>query len=300
MPESIDDCNLIHDNIPDRHSRRWVWDAGGSTGRGYRTITPAGSFQIINNPPPILDNINDIVVNETSLIHLTPSASNPESDPLTFTFSPPLNSSGMWQTPYEDAGEYTARVTVSDGFSNVSQDVKITVLNVNRPPILAPIGALGAMEGNYFSYSISASDPDRDQLTYSDDSPMFEINPFTGEIGFVPQDAGNFSFNITVSDGAAAVSANVSLEVRNTNNPPEMEFIFPAAAAVGRNFTLQVNASDPDGDKLVFSDDADLFDINATSGVIEFTPGSEQIGTYFINITVVMGWKGIMRCLTLW
>jgi len=160
---------------------------------------------------------------------------------------------------------------------------------VNRPPILAPIGALSAMEGSYFSYSVIASDPDKDQLTYSDDSPMFEINPFTGEIGFVPQDAGNYSFNITVSDGAAAVSANVSLEVRNTNNPPEMEFIFPATAAVGRNFTLQVNASDPDGDRLTYSDDTGLFDINGTTGLIEFTPGSVQVGTYFVNITVSDG-----------
>jgi hypothetical protein len=142
-----------------------------------------------------LNIIPGITVNETSLIHLTPFASEPESDPLTFSL--PLNSSCMWQTTYEDSGEYITRVTVSDGFSNVSQDVKITVLNVNRPPILAPIGALGAMEGSYFSYSVSASDPDKDQLTYSDDSPMFEINPFTGEMGFVPQDEGNHIFNIT-------------------------------------------------------------------------------------------------------
>lgn len=243
----------------------------------------------INNPPPILDHINDIVVNETSPIHITPSASDPESDPLTFTFSLPLNSSGMWQTTYDDAGEYTTRVTVSDGFSNVSQDVKITVLNVNRPPILAPIGALSAMEGSYFSYRFSASDPDGDQLTYSDDSPMFEINQFTGEIGFVPHDAGNYSFNITVSDGAVSISQEVILEVRNTNNAPEIEFIFPKIALVGGNFTLQVNASDEDGDDLTYGDDTGLFDINATTGRIEFTPGSEQIGTYFINITVTDG-----------
>ncbi len=58
--------------------------------------------------------------------------------------------------------------------------------NVNRPPVLPPITALSAMEGYYFSYNISASDPDSDQLTYSDDCPLFDINPFTGGIGFVP------------------------------------------------------------------------------------------------------------------
>jgi RHS repeat-associated protein len=243
----------------------------------------------INNPPPILDHINDIVVNETSLIHITLTASDPENDPLTFTFSPPLNSSGMWQTTYDDAGEYITRVTVTDGFSSVSQDVKITVLNVNRPPVLSPIGSLSAVEGSYFSYNVSASDPDNDQLTYSDDSPLFDINPFTGEIGFVPRFAGNHSFNISVSDGAAAVSQEVFLEVRNTNSPPEIEFIFPQIAIVGSNFSLLVNASDPDGDKLMFSDDTEIFDINAATGRIEFTPDSGQTGTYFINITVTDG-----------
>lgn len=155
------------------------------------------------------------------------------------------------------------------------------------------------MEGSYFSYNVSASDPDKDQLTYSDDSPMFEINQFTGEIGFVPQDAGNFSFNITVSDGQAEISQEVFIEVRNTNSAPEMEFIFPAAAAVGRNFTLQVNASDPDGDMLAYSDDTGLFDINGTTGLIEFTPGSEQIGTYFINITVSDGMESNYEILNL-
>lgn len=193
----------------------------------------------------------------------------------------------MWQTTYEDAGEYTARVTVSDGFSNVSQDVKIKVLNVNRPPMLSPIGTLNATAGSYFSYNVIASDPDNDQLTYSDDSPMFDINPFTGEIGFVPR--GNQSFNITVSDGTESVSEKGSIEVRSTNSPPEIEFIFPKTALAGSNFTLTVNASDPDGDNLTYSDDTELFDINATTGRIEFTPGSGQIGTYFINITVTDG-----------
>jgi len=78
----------------------------------------------------------------------------------------------------------------------------------------------------------------------------------------VPQDAGNHIFNITVSD---------------------------SAAAVGRNFTLQVNASDPDGDRITYSDDTGLFDINGTTGLIEFTPGSDQVGTHFVNITVSDG-----------
>jgi hypothetical protein len=85
----------------------------------------------------------------------------------------------------------------------------------------------------------------------------------------VPQDAGNHIFNITVSDSAAA--------------------------AVGRNFTLQVNASDPDGDRITYSDDTGLFDINGTTGLIEFTPGSDQVGLISLILLFQMGLKLIMK-----
>jgi hypothetical protein len=48
-------------------------------------------------------------------------------------------------------------------------------------------------------------------------------------------------------------------------------------------------AGECDGDRITYSDDTGLFDINGTTGLIEFTPGSDQVGTYFVNITVSDG-----------
>ena len=51
-----------------------------------------------------------------------------EAPVITVNFTPPLNSSGMWQTSENDTGVYVTTVTVSDGFTSDSQNVTITIL----------------------------------------------------------------------------------------------------------------------------------------------------------------------------
>jgi len=88
-----------------------------------------GTF-VINNLPPILDPIANITVNETDLVSINPTATDPNGDTLTFYFTSPLNSSGDWLTTIGDKGVYFVNVTVSDGSLTDSQIVMITVLNI--------------------------------------------------------------------------------------------------------------------------------------------------------------------------
>jgi len=50
------------------------------------------------NQPPVLNNIADVVVNEGELVKINPTATDPDNDPLTFSYTPPLNINGEWQT----------------------------------------------------------------------------------------------------------------------------------------------------------------------------------------------------------
>ena len=83
--------------------------------------------------------INDIIVRETETVRILPAASDPDNDQLTFKITDPIGENGEWQTTNESAGEYKVAVSVTDGKDTVSQDVKIVVQNVNRPPVIKGI-----------------------------------------------------------------------------------------------------------------------------------------------------------------
>jgi len=81
---------------------------------------------------PILNIISNITVNESDLVDINASgevnATDTDNDNLTFSYSSPLNSSGYWQTSYQDSGNYTVNVSVSDGNLEDFQLVNIEVL----------------------------------------------------------------------------------------------------------------------------------------------------------------------------
>jgi len=104
-----------------------------SDGKG----TAKKDFTIIvtqKNTPPVLKRINDITVYEGETINIPVDASDREGDELTVTVTGWMNSQ-TYTTTYDDAGEYTVTVIVSDGEYEAKQTFKVTVLDKNRPPI---------------------------------------------------------------------------------------------------------------------------------------------------------------------
>jgi len=60
-----------------------------------------------------------------------------EGDDVTITFSEPFDTNGVWDTGYDDAGEYVVTVTASDGISESEETFTVVVNDVNRPPTFA-------------------------------------------------------------------------------------------------------------------------------------------------------------------
>ncbi|MBI5002348.1 PKD domain-containing protein [Candidatus Woesearchaeota archaeon] len=87
-----------------------------------------------NKAPSI--SLDDIRVEETEKIVLSPTISDPEGDSYTITFSDPFDAHGTWQTDYDDSGTYTVTVTATDsnGASN-SVVIQVLVANKNRAPV---------------------------------------------------------------------------------------------------------------------------------------------------------------------
>ncbi len=86
------------------------------------------------NQPPLIEGSFAVVINESDLLDLDLSITDPENDPVYVSYGLPLNDEGIWQTDYHSAGVYTLTVLATDTHSVVSQVLTITVLDVNQPP----------------------------------------------------------------------------------------------------------------------------------------------------------------------
>ena len=94
----------------------------------------------------------------------------------------------------------------------------------------------------------------------------------------------------TAGDGTTSPVAIVNVTVRNVeNSPPSVTDVDDREVEVGEEVLIQIEAIDANGDDLVFRDDTDLFDINATTGLITFNPSQTQVGTWRVAVTVYDG-----------
>jgi hypothetical protein len=122
------------------------------------------------NRPPVLSSIGSLSVRENEEIRIDVSATDPDGTiptlsssalPRGASFS---SSSGTgsfaWTPNFEQAGTYNLTFYASDGALIDSERVAIAVTDVNRPPVLAPIGPLFVMEGANLDITVAASDPD--------------------------------------------------------------------------------------------------------------------------------------------
>jgi len=105
-----------------------VTDGELSTSTGFRIIVEK------KNEPPVLELTKQrIVVNEGDLITIGASASDPDGDKVVITFAGWMTQAS-YRTDYDDAGNHTVNVTVTDGKLNATGKVEIIVNEVNRAP----------------------------------------------------------------------------------------------------------------------------------------------------------------------
>jgi Putative Ig domain. len=127
------------------------------------------------NRPPILEAIGPKVIPEGELLLFIINAIDLDQDVLTYMVTDPPTGSSFdvttktftWTPEYTQSGSYNVTFTVSDGYSIDSEIVTITVGNINKAPVLATIGTKMVSEGESITFTITATDPDEEILTYS-------------------------------------------------------------------------------------------------------------------------------------
>jgi len=129
-----------------------------------------------------------------------------------------------WTPGFEQAGNYTLQASVSDGTTESSTSISVTVNDVNRAPSIDGGGSATVTAGETASLSFSGSDPDGDNLSYeSGDLPSgANLNSANGNFSWTPSDdqTGNFTFTVRVSDGKESAETTGSVTVNPKPEPP--------------------------------------------------------------------------------
>ncbi len=206
-------------------------------------------------------------------------ATDPDGDAITYTFTPPLDAVGKWQTKVGDAGEYRVTITASDGKNSVSQGVVIEVKPKNLPPqIKLASKEIIVKEGETATINVEGSDPDGDKVVLSFDGWM---NGPTKATGY--NDAGTHEVGIIASDGKATVREVVRVIVENVDRAPVLSPVSDVNIKEGDKVTVRPTATDPDGDEITFKFSPPV----GPDGTWQTT--SQDVGKYAINITAVSG-----------
>ena len=203
---------------------------GDINGIGVTTSVVNGTVSI--DHAPVLNAIGNKSINEGHALPFTISASDADSDALTFSASnlpvgATFNTATQtfsWTPSLGQAGVYSSvHFQVSDGQMTASENITITVI-AEVPPVLTAIGGKSVNEGATLSFAISATDANGDALTYSASNlpSGATFNATTQTFSWTPSysQAGAYaSVHLQVSDGQLTASENITITVVNVLRP---------------------------------------------------------------------------------
>ncbi len=188
----------------------------------------------------MLNSIGTKTVNENEALDFTITASDPDGNALTYTvgnlptgasFNPDQHSFN-WTPGYGASGNYNVTFTVTDDGAPTQSDseqVTITVGDVNRPPVLNSIGAKTVNENEALDFTITASDPDGDTLTYTvGNLPTgASFNAAQHSFSWTPDygTSGSYTVTFTVTDNGSPAQSDseeitITVEIPEDNIPP--------------------------------------------------------------------------------
>ena len=255
------------------------------------------------NRPPVLASIGNRNAGVDESLAIALSATDPDADALRFgaaglpstaTLTDHANGTATlaWTPSGADVGSVAVTVTVTDDGTPMESDaeeIAIAVGSGNRPPVLDPIGDRTVGLGETWTIGLTASDPDRDALSFAcAGSPpaaeLVDAGDGSAVLGGVGEPAGNFAVACTVSDSGSPPASDTEefvLSMGAVNRPPVLDPI--GATLEGEAIFLRVTAHDPDGDALVLTVDglptgAEFVDHGNGTAELSWRPAGDASG----------------------
>jgi putative Ig domain-containing protein len=280
-----------------------VSDGASSTSLPAFTITVTTTGGATNRPP-VISGSPATSGREGIAYSFTPTASDPDGNPLTFSISnrpswasfSTSNGRLSGTPPAGRAGNYAGiLISVSDGSQSVSLSSFSINVTANRAPTISGTPATAVSTGQAYSFTPTAADADGNTLTFSivNRPSWATLTTTTGRLSGTPSTtaAGEYvDIRISVGDGSATTSlAPFSITVDQANRPPTISGAPATAIVVGQAYSFTPSATDPDGDTLSFSiaGRPSWAAFNTSTGRLSGTPGAGTVGSYpNVRITV--------------
>jgi len=251
---------------------------------------------VMGELPPLLLQEDDAEIN---ILSLKDYATDPDNDNYTLTYSLLDNENLSCFVSVTTAGDVSvvpepnwngqtkALVSVSDGQLTDSQYLLVTVDPADDLPIITDVESQTAYTDQKFNMRVTATDPDKgDVITYSDDSPLFDIDASTGMISFIPYtvNEGTTTVTITATDSKGNTdTASFTLLIQPNDQPYIEQQTFELTK--GKEFKTTITVENAGGHTYTFSDNSALFDIDPATGEIKFTPKKDDIGKHTVKLT---------------
>ena len=279
---------------------------------GVNTTTKDLTIIVRPATAPELKPVGEKRVRAGQLLSFTLDATDPDTllNQLTYSVSnnPPGSSltgpNFTWTPTSAQVGTYRDIIfTVSDGASSDSSDCWIFV-SANGAPVIDRIGEKHAVEARTLAFTVNATDPDGDPITYlqptnapkgsyfDPSTHIFTWTPAIGERGVY----NDIIFSVT--DGTYTTSDNVWIFV-DANDAPVVDPLFEQHVKAGHTLSFGITAYDPNGDTLTYKA------LNLPSGAafagqtFRWTPALSQVGVYNdilfevsdrVNVSTVRTW----------
>ncbi|MEQ3761425.1 MAG: Ig-like domain-containing protein [Alcanivorax sp.] len=255
----------------------------------------------IPNSAPVMGAISNVTVNEDASTTVSLSATDANSDPLTYSITSADSSLGASisgatitiapSANYNGSGSITAQV--SDGTDTDTVTFTVTVTAVNDAPVLTGVGTQTMLEDTSVNITLNATDIESDSLTYSLTSASAQLNASISGAVLTLTPAANYngsgSVTVQVADASLSDSETFSVTVQNSNDAPSISAISDVEFDYDSSTTITLAGNDIDGDSLTYSAvsaDTGIVTTSVSGNQLTLTSATSAIASTSITVTV--------------
>jgi PKD repeat protein len=242
----------------------------------------------VANLAPVISQVSvPASATEGALVSLSAAASDVPTDPLSYTWDFGDGSAPQTGNPlthsWNDDGSYTISVTVSDGDGGLAVDSRSIAIS-NATPSIDSSSFPGGVEGAPLVFSVQASDPGNDTLSYLWD---FGDGTATGSSASIPHAFGNegtYPVSVTVTDDDGA-SVQLSQNVQILNAAPVIDSLSGNTSGLeGQTLNWTAQVSDP-GTADTVTGSWDFGDGTATAAGFSASHSFSNNGSFLVTFT---------------